>query len=902
MAYALTSIFEDQAVDPRQFTIFRDENTLSSVDLDLVSEAAQATGLDVKDVVQLKPERVAMHWLAGRLPFDVKVESDSHFLSQAQRIRDDFVLAETPERSWSKLTNDLADFRTEIQGKVSAAVAQSFDGETVPNQDLEVFEAVHQIRRTVTLRNDIGMSDFDDEKVKALTSYLAETYFYNREANERIKEHVNASISDAVSSVDDIKPLDDVTKKGKKHIHVSGGQGSGKTFLSRRSLGIKSDAQESSLIRINKDLFRPLVLSADDAARDLDLSQPGDRRQYGRLTEDELNIIKGIQWGIIKDLGAENALPSLHIDSTIIADQHRTQLLTQAGSKLTLLHLNTPFDEASRRVQERALGDGIPGIDSMRESLLSEVVAGHKGSAKETASMLIHGSGQPIKLKILDGRSPEKTRPVQAQVDLSKGVLDIYSSRAILEVFHKAEDGKTSVVPTDDDLREQIPNFSKIASVMTQINFRDPITGKLTATYDNGSGINVVNEKRFEDEFKGTLVQEVFDSLDAFHSSKKAAVLGVIAREKGRVFNQRRAFDDVEPHEIVTDQYETEVPLVDQSAYVDDDPDAKLLEWRHIAKRGKFLDGGFDPWRDKAPDDVRILAARQVVDNWLTDDVIESLADLSAEKVRDCADPSQPLTVHISHPLKDPTRPTVNINYMVLAYREELARRLNNAMEERHEDLNVTFAHDRPLMALASDRSTRTTASALQRLTSQPFYDTDIFDEGDLVLFADEHVQAGGVMLAARNIKNAVDINVVGYTALSSHNLGADLQINPNVSIALENAIDENARIHDVEPMSVRDDLDEALSQVGLARDTLSNIEGLILIAYLIDGSSEAKRSWFDGVKSSIGLGEEKIREGMDSLDSILMDDPLTARELGDRIDEQIVASRKAVYPSMAVE
>ena len=906
MAYALTALFEDSAIDPRQFTIFRDDNTLDPVDIEQMADSGKATGLDVSDLVQLKPQRIAEQWLAARIPFDIKIDDDAHFLLVADHLHDQHVFSsaedESVENRWNGLVNDLENFRSELKENVSKAVEQTFDGVLHPDANLEVFEVVHQIRRLITLRSDLGFCDFNDGQVKALTASLAETFFYNREANETIGAHIEKSIQNAIETDNDLEALPEEKREKKKHIHVSGGQGAGKTFLSRRSLGIQSEENSNAYIRVNKDLFRPLVLSAEDAKHDLDLSQCADRRQYGRVTEDELNMIKAKQWQIISEHSDAKKLPNLHIDSTAIKDVDHVELLTQNGNKMTLLHVNTPFEVAERRVQDRALGDGIPGIDSLRESLHSEMMQGHRAAAVEAASMLIHGVGKPVKLKILDGQSSAKTRPVQAQANLEKGVLKVYNARAILEVFHKAQDGKTDITPSDKDLRKQIPNFEKIASVMTKIDFHDPRSKGIVAIYDNGAGMQILDQERFEDEFGGTLTEEVLSQLDTFYNSKKAVILSEIAKEEGRVFEKREPFGQDEPLKIITDQYETEVPLVDRSSYVDDDAGSKILEWRHLAKRGKFLDGSFSPWQDKAPTDMRLLSARGVVDKWLTDDIVEQIVDRTAQAVRDKGKSKTPTTIHIAHPLKDSTRPGVNINHMVLSYREELAKRLNNAMAERHTDLSVTFKHDRPMLALASDRSTRTTASALQRLTSQPFYDPDIFDDGDLVLFADEHVQAGGVMLAARNIQNNVDIDVIGYTALSSHNLGADLRINPNISIALETAIEDSARLNDTDAGEFRDDLDTALEWVGLSRDTLSNIEGLILIAYVIDGQNEAKRSWFESVKANAGLDDTKVREGMDSLEAILLDDAVTPYDLGEQMHDQIMRSRKAVYPSMIPE
>ncbi len=922
MAYALSALFDDTVQDKSQFTIFRPENTVSPVDHELLADMHKATGLNVNDLVQLTPERLTAQWLAARIPFDIKIDSDEHFLEVARNIRDNYALPhlqwtekdfegdekdpiiqeiESTEeelglKPWKPVKSELEEYRARVTENVEKAIKQEFEGESQPRMDLEVFGVVHQIHRLIELRQDLGMCEFDEDRQRELTQELAVTYLYNRKADELVRQYVDSAIEIALAMEDGLEPVPDPRETRQKHIHVAGGQGSGKTQLSRRTLGILRD-DDQSYIRINKDMFRPLMLNHMEASAGLDLNDPENRRMYGRVTEDELNMIKDKQWRAVTEYAEARVLPQLLIDSTFITDPQHIDALTSDGSKLSLLYVNTPIDEARKRVQQRAVGDGIPGIDTMRESLESEMLSGHSESAKQVAGLLVHGVGKKVKLKLLDGKSADRTKPVQMRVELDKGKMDISSVRGVLELFYKSHPRQVSKEPTDEDLAAQIPNFEKVASVMGEINFLDPQTKETVARYDNYHGMQILNQERFEDEFSGTLTEQVTDRLDTFFKTQKANLLRTIAEKQGHVFGKREPYGDDESLEVVTDKFETEVPQVDASSYVDDDPESRVLEWRHVAKRGKFLDGTFSPWHGKAPNELRLLSARAVTDQWLSDDVVQKVNDQVVGKMKDRG-ADGPQTVHISHPVKDYTRPGVNINFMVLVYTKELEKRLNADMETRYPDLDIRYADDRPMLALASDKSTRTTASTLTRLTSQPLYDPFIFDEGDLVLFADEHVQAGGVMLAARNATKERNVDVLGYTALSSHNLGADLRINPHISMALETAIEENAREHGGDPEEFRADLDEALSQSGLDSHTLTNLEGLILIAYLLDGQDEAKLKWFEGVKREAGLDKKDVRQGLDSLDELLADGSITPQELGEMMREQIDMSRKAVYPS----
>ena len=94
--------------------------------------------------------------------------------------------------------------------------------------------------------------------------------------------------------------------------------------------------------------------------------------------------------------------------------------------------------------------------------------------------------------------------------------------------------------------------------------------------------------------------------------------------------------------------------------------------------------------------------------------------------------------------------------------------------------------------------------------------------------------------------------------------------------------------------------MDEALEQVGLNRQTISNLEGLILISYLIDGRDESMRRWFSSVKSSLG-DDSQIRQGLDKLDNALLEEPSTPYEIYDLIKRQVAMSRKPVYPGQVL-
>ena len=888
-------------------TLARPENTIEPILFEELESQSLATGLGIEDLVKSKPERIVLQWLAAEIPFlvqlnnDPSLDRDRKYLAVAEEIRRDHIFSNPNDPNvalrWNGLATQLAEYHRGITRHVDDAIQIVFNSEKRPDVTQKITDVIHQIHRLISLRRDLGFCEFTDEQVVKMTRDLAIAYFYNTEANQQTKFFARNSIQAAISGSKNIEPLVHDRKAMRKNIQVSGGQGAGKTTISRSSLEILDG---DTFVRINKDLCRPIVLSPIDAERELDLQTPEGRRTYGAVTEDELRVIKKKQWITIREYSAIGKLPQVFIDSTMVGDSANTEILANDNMRLTLLHVNTSFSEARERVVQRAVGDGIPGVDSMRESLHSEMLAGHRWSSLEVASMLIHDVGKPIKLKVLDGHSAELNKPVQALADLKSGVFDIYNARAILEIFHKAEEGKTETPPGEKDLRAQIYHFGKIAAVMSEINLFDESSGEKVVSYDNTNGVRIENKDLYDRHYSGTLAGEVVICLAYFHQSQKATLLNDIAVRKGQVFQTRLPFKPDEPLRVVTGRYETEVPVVSASGYVYDDDNDRLLELRHLAKRGQFLDGGFDPWRKLATTDIRMLAAKKVVDSWLSDGVVAAILNETLSNVKKAGTDEHPLVVHVAHPMKDFTRAGVNINHMVLVYGIELTRRLNAmAQLQGH---NIYFMRDRPLLALASDKSTRTTATALERLTSQPLYDPDIFKTGDHVLFVDEHVQAGGVMLAARNVGAFVDINVVGYSALSCHNQGVNLSISPQIAQGLEKALADNAKSKGADLTEFSGDFDRMLSHSGLARETLSNIEGLILIAYLIDGKDDAKVDWYANLSSSVRVGEVIMSEGMDSLRGIVSADPVTPKELEARVLRQIQKSRKAVYSGSKVK
>jgi hypothetical protein len=728
-------------------------------------------------------------------------------------------------------------------------------------------------------------------EIKELTKILTLSYFYNKEANETIKSIVERTILDAINNnkVKNVKPLYFSQHRKTKNIVILGGQGSGKSTL-RDSIYQDREQNDKRPAWLNLDSIRPLILDYNRCA--LDEKNTKDQKKYGSYTEDEARIIKAKQWEVIANMSKSNTLPNLLLDTTNI-DHVQFKLLSEKSRRVSIVFVHTPLEEAQKRVAQRALESaGILGITKGRSSLEEEIIEGHHQSSADLFAMLIHNVGINTKIQILDGTCSGSNKPLIAKADLKVGHLTIYDLNKFLEIPYKSASHKDTQPPTAKDLLDQTIVFQKLALTIPNIKFTDKESGKAYLQFTN-KGI-IVLDKLLYKKNNSEFLQQSINVLQSYLESNRSSVLTRIAKEKGRVFEKRSSFTNNEFTKIVSGKFETEVPVgtKEDGAIVD-----MTLELRQLAKRGCFLDKEFDPWRKLAPDEMRMLASREVVDRWFTKEMLERIAAEVINYVN-----KNPLDnkriIHIAHPVKDYTRPGVNINYVALTYAYELSQKLNSYFKEKYPSMNVTFKNDRPLLALASDRVKRTMADSVSRITSQPLFDSDQFQNGDVIVFADDHTQFGGVCHAYRNITNHKNLVTIAYTALSSHSLGLDIKADNFILEALGQSMQKCAKFHGGKHEEFELMFDYLLSKVGLSKDTLTNMEALFFIATMIDGNDPSEIRWFKGLEKKIN-NDIQVREGLDSFDSFLKQPPVHPSELCKMVEKRISESRKVVYPNL---
>lgn len=195
-------------------------------------------------------------------------------------------------------------------------------------------------------------------------------------------------------------------------------------------------------------------------------------------------------------------------------------------------------------------------------------------------------------------------------------------------------------------------------------------------------------------------------------------------------------------------------------------------------------------------------------------------------------------TVHIVRPARDPYVEDSTLNFFTFCVQTELATTLNT-LEATSARLNkrkpIEFTGYKSLIGLS--RTSRTEASPIGRLVQQPFFVTAEISAGDRIVIVDDHIQAGGSMLAMESAARGVGCNVLAFATLSSHPFSTQLSISTEV----RNMLDDTLACWDPQCL-----VTNRLAKLGMPRDKLTNSEALILIAYATDPSNQGAIARFE--------------------------------------------------------
>lgn len=318
------------------------------------------------------------------------------------------------------------------------------------------------------------------------------------------------------------------------------------------------------------------------------------------------------------------------------------------------------------------------------------------------------------------------------------------------------------------------------------------------------------------------------------------------------------------------------------------------LRW--IAKRGKHLDGTGNYNQEE-----KLEAGRKVVDALLTEDMINRVADKSfraVQRKRDNGHPSdEPIIVHLPHI-------GGSKNQLRIALLERLTIRLNEIAKSDYPDLNVEFRDAflpnspvcnvlsiaeslegecspediEPLSGHAVDASLtikRSTGNLMERMAKQALFNFENFQEGDLVILGDDHVQTGSTFITQYQQLIASGIEVVALLALATMPESKNLQAHPDMladlaqaeSYAIANYIkDYPSADKDSVSNKFRQASADSVSTVGICKESLSNREALTLMACFIDGGDAEQLEWFRGIMDKYGCDPNVIERKGDSL------------------------------------
>ncbi|WVK02521.1 type III secretion system effector protein XopC [Xanthomonas campestris pv. olitorii] len=200
--------------------------------------------------------------------------------------------------------------------------------------------------------------------------------------------------------------------------------------------------------------------------------------------------------------------------------------------------------------------------------------------------------------------------------------------------------------------------------------------------------------------------------------------------------------------------------------------------------------------------------------------------------------------VHLLRPTRDHYAEDSTLNFFTFCEQTELASSLNSleAISAKKEDRKpIVFTDHKSLVGLS--RTSRTEASPIGRLVQQPYFVTSDLKRGDKVVITDDHIQAGGSMLAMEAAAKEAGVDVLALATLSAHPFSPQLTMSSEVSAFL----DETLAAWDPQGK-----VTERLAAIGMPREKLTNSEAMILIAYAIDPASDSAILRFESIQNNL--------------------------------------------------
>ena len=267
---------------------------------------------------------------------------------------------------------------------------------------------------------------------------------------------------------------------------------------------------------------------------------------------------------------------------------------------------------------------------------------------------------------------------------------------------------------------------------------------------------------------------------------------------------------------------------------------------RSIAKKGVDLDGTRHCDGDLKPIDdpaslLRIEAAHEVLS--------QRDIHLQAKEIlkRAVASNKEPIEIFCMRPVKDYDNPTQSYNFLTATYETLLREAIKKTAADLYPGKHITVI-DQPILMLTT--TNRTDASPFGRILKQPLFDIPTNLEGKHVVIIDDHVNAGAFAATLASQAHDVGANILGVFVYSRHPNSKSLTIDDEIRQALQQTCDAKK-------------LDHLLEGFGLSIDTLTNREGLTLLAILTDGNDEQGCAHFTAISDRLNGKHHRIVSGI---------------------------------------
>jgi len=241
-------------------------------------------------------------------------------------------------------------------------------------------------------------------------------------------------------------------------------------------------------------------------------------------------------------------------------------------------------------------------------------------------------------------------------------------------------------------------------------------------------------------------------------------------------------------------------------------------------------------------------------------------------------------TLVVATYVKDWTQIKNSYNVLAKAYTEKLSELVREIAKHEFKYLEIDV-EVRPIQTTTT--TDRTNATAIERLFRQPVLKEEGADfGGTYVILADDHINTGACLAAMHSVVRKRGGRVIGISTYS-RNEGA-------------NSLRASQDILDLfQGVASPEQINDALSKVGISFDTLTPREALTLAAALFDGRKEGERSRFDSVyRAQRTMGERPIMPGIDDcIEDVLVRPPQEIRAIKDMISQGIRETRYMFRP-----